>query len=147
MLFRSHYYLRIHLILRGNSLSKSNLNNENLLLQLRSLLTFKLCLIGPISFATRLPELNLLPWQCLLAVPSTQKHPFFSSGPLHMLFPLPEMFFCQIFTWFTLSFRSGLYLNGTSLETSPLTTVSKNEFIFTLSAAFPYFTILLHNIY
>ena len=139
MLSESHCYLLIHLILIRRRLSNSSWNSAIYHFNQACSLTFKFCVIGPISFATRpyhLP-LSLLRSQHLPAVPPRQKHTF-SSGPLHMLFPLSEMS-CQMFTEFTLSSHSGLCLNGTSLETSFLTLVPKTESLSTFSALFPIF--------
>ena len=91
MLSESHCYLLIHLILIRRRLSNSSWNSAIYHFNQACLLTFKFCMIGPISFATRpyhLP-LSLLRSQHLPAVPPRQNHTF-SSGPLHMLFPLSE---------------------------------------------------------
>ena len=135
----SHCYLLIHLIVIRGKLSNSSWNSAICHFNQGCLLTFKFCMIGPISFATRLYHLpvSLLQSQCHPAVPSRQKHTV-SLGPLHMLFPLSDMS-CQIFTEFTLSSHSGLCLNGTSLETSFLTIVPKTESLSTFYAPFPTF--------
>lgn len=139
MLSRSHCYLLIHLISIRGRLSNSSWNSAIYHFNQACLLTFQFCMIGPISFATRLYHLpvSLLRSQCLPAVPSRQKHTV-SSGPLHMLFPLSEVS-CWIVIEFTFSSHSGLCLNGTSLETSILTIVPQTESLSTFSTSFPTF--------
>lgn len=94
----------------------------------RTSLTFKFCMIWPISFPTSLPVLGLLQSQCVLAVPST---PSLSLGPLHLLFPLPEMFSPQnIYMVCPLISMSPLKCHF--FRTSSLTTISKIKLTLTL---------------
>lgn len=106
-------------------LSKSNLNNENPLFQPEKFAPLRaLCdLTNLISYQASCAQLAAIPGPPRRPLQRTSAQ---SSGPLHLLCLLPEMFFPQTDMWLALSFHPGL-LNVTSVETSSRTAVSKNK--------------------
>lgn len=151
MLFLKSFYLLINLTFTKGRLSKSNLNNENLLFQPENFTHLQILydltnLISHKSSCSQFAAVKMCPCYSLYT-----KAPSLSSGPLHLLFPLPEMFSSQnIYMVCSLiplmsSFKCNFF------RTSSLTTISKFKLTLTLALCpalllfFITFIIILHD--